>query len=216
MRASPVSANRAKALLSHVFSKAIEWGVVESNPCKVVRAFPERPRTRYVTDAEYRAALKLAPASLRVFMEFAYLTGARLGDIRSLTRQQLSDEGITYVAGKTRKLGNRPRMVRWSPRLRAVVAEAQSLHKKVARMNVFVTETGLVWSEPAFRSAWSRLIRKAMKEGVLTQSFHFHDLRAKAASDRPTDEDARKALGHSDVKTTQGYRRAPETVEPTR
>lgn len=215
-RASPVATNRKIALLSHVFTKAIEWGVLDSNPCKNVRKFSERPRTRYVTDAEFEAVAAIAPASIRLLMEFSYLTCMRLGDIRSLARQQVSEEGITYVAAKTQKHGNCATTVTWSPDLRAVVAEALSLHKKVARMHVFVTETGLVWSESGFTSAWSRLMDKALKLGVITEKFHFHDLRAKGASDRLSAEDARKALGHSNLQTTRIYRRAPEIVNPTR
>lgn len=43
------------ALLSHVFTKAIEWGVVEENPCREIRKERAKPRRRYVTEAEYAA-----------------------------------------------------------------------------------------------------------------------------------------------------------------
>ena len=58
---SPVRANREKALLSHVFNKAREWGYTDkANPCSGARGYHEDGRDRYVEDVEYRAAWEKA------------------------------------------------------------------------------------------------------------------------------------------------------------
>ncbi|WP_181919209.1 hypothetical protein [Alkalilimnicola ehrlichii] len=40
---APVRANRERALLSHVFTKAMQWGVLRYNPCRGVKRITERP-----------------------------------------------------------------------------------------------------------------------------------------------------------------------------
>jgi hypothetical protein len=51
---APVRANREKALFSHIFNKAREWGYTAAqNPCQGVKGFKESGRSRYVTDAEF-------------------------------------------------------------------------------------------------------------------------------------------------------------------
>lgn len=42
-REAKVAANREIALLSHVFRKAIRWGLAEKNPCLLVERNQERP-----------------------------------------------------------------------------------------------------------------------------------------------------------------------------
>jgi integrase len=71
----------------------VEWAAVDTNPCRDVRKFSEPKRERYVTDAEYNAVHKLASPMMRVAMDLAVLTGLRRGDLLTLTRHNLSDEG---------------------------------------------------------------------------------------------------------------------------
>ena len=62
------------ALLSHVFTKAFEWGAVDENPCREIRKERPKPRRRYVTEAEYAAAYKAMPVMLQCAMDLAVLT----------------------------------------------------------------------------------------------------------------------------------------------
>ena len=55
---SKTGANREHAFMSTVFS----WGIerkpdITDNPCKQVKKFAEKPRTRYITDDEYAAVM---------------------------------------------------------------------------------------------------------------------------------------------------------------
>ncbi|MGH9199274.1 MAG: tyrosine-type recombinase/integrase, partial [Acidimicrobiia bacterium] len=83
-KSAPVAANRQKALLSHVFSCAIRWGVVRDNPCRNVKRLPEKPRDRYVEDWEFKAIVNFSPELIRHYVVFKYLTGLRQGDILRL------------------------------------------------------------------------------------------------------------------------------------
>ena len=71
----------------------VRWGIVESNPCKVVKSFTEKPRDRYVEDWEYQAVIALASPVLRAAMEIAAITGMRQGDILKLRHADLTDTG---------------------------------------------------------------------------------------------------------------------------
>ena len=51
---APVRANREKALFSHIFNKAREWGYTAApNPCAGVKGFTERGRDAYIEDVTY-------------------------------------------------------------------------------------------------------------------------------------------------------------------
>lgn len=49
----PTTANRCLALVSHIFTAASRWGVIDvGNPCRGIDRFRERPRERYLTEEE--------------------------------------------------------------------------------------------------------------------------------------------------------------------
>ncbi len=100
-RGAPVRANREKALLSHVFSYAIRWGVTKDNPCRHVKRNPEKPRDRYVEDWELEAFKAGSGELLRNYVDFKYLTGMRKGDILRLRLEALTEDGIAVTQGKT-------------------------------------------------------------------------------------------------------------------
>lgn len=52
---APVAANRMKAALSGLFTRAIDLGIIEANPCWRVRSRTEVPRERVLTHDEIRA-----------------------------------------------------------------------------------------------------------------------------------------------------------------
>ena len=51
----PVTANKAVKILSHMYRLGEGWGLVPEgcNPCRSVEKYPERPRERFLTDAEF-------------------------------------------------------------------------------------------------------------------------------------------------------------------
>ena len=81
-QAAPVRANREKALFSHIFNKAREWGnTAAQNPCQGVKGFRETGRTRYVTDAEFDLVKAHAHFTVVDAMDLALLTGLRSADV---------------------------------------------------------------------------------------------------------------------------------------
>ena len=104
---APIRANREKSLLSHMFSMAMRWGIVDSNPCKGVARNKETPRNRFVTDTELECFRGFAKSRsetgilLAEVARLAYLTGQRRGDLLRLRLDQITDDGILIIQGKT-------------------------------------------------------------------------------------------------------------------
>ena len=94
---STVQANREIAVFSTLFNHAREWGYTEAkNPVRGVRKHREKPRDRYVTDAEFQAVYQHAHTTLRDAMDVALLTGQRPADVLNMKRVDVR-EGALWI-----------------------------------------------------------------------------------------------------------------------
>lgn len=197
-----VRANREKALLSHVFSMAIRWGLLRDNACKNVKRLSEKPRDRYVEDWELQAFVNTAPELIRQYVAFKYLTGLRQGDILKLRLDALRDDGIHVVTGKT----GRRLIIEWTGDLTYVLDHVRALRTKIKSVYLFSTRQGQPYTSDGFRSIWQRAMKKAMESGVIKERFTDHDIRAKSGTDADASGlDAQALLGHEDAATTRRY-----------
>jgi len=209
----PSAANMDVSVFSHVFTKAIRWGIVTVNPCSGVEKHKTKPRTRYVTDEEFWQVHALANERLKIAMELSLLTGLRPGDISSLTRDNLTDAGILVTPSKTKGSTGVALLIEWSDELHDVIRRAKKLKPEV-RKYLVCNSKGQKYTPVAFSRAFSRLMSRAESIGVA--HFQFRDIRAKSASD-DTLEEASKRLGHSSTDITQRvYVRTPRSVKPLR
>lgn len=208
-RSAKVSANREIALLSHVYRKAMRWGLADVNPCQGIERNRERPDRRYITDADFSVIFAKAPAYVRSAMELAYLTGQRQADILKLRRSQLQDEGIYFKQSKTGK----ELIVRWTRELRAAVDRALSAPSTIASIWVIHNRKGQAYTSSGFQSVWQKLLRRCLADGVIQERFTFRAIRAKARSDGPD----KRLLGHSNPDAmARIYQRKAEIVEPVK
>ncbi|RYU56352.1 integrase [Methylolobus aquaticus] len=209
-----VRANRERSLLSHVYKYAIRWGLVEHNPCAGVMGHKETPRRRYVTDEDYLAVHQLASPIIQSTMEVAIITGMRQGDILSLQRHQLQDDGIHVTPAKTKDRTGRKQIFEWTPGLRAAINQALALPRRLATTWVIANTHGQPYTRNGFKAMFGKLMTKALEDGLLQERFTFHDLRAKAGSEA---EDGMRLLGHQSPATTRRiYERKPDRVKPIR
>lgn len=93
-------------------------------------------------------------------------------------------------------------MIQWSEALQDVVNSAKKLRPQV-RNHLITNARGKPYTGDGFATQWDRTMTKALKVG-LTERFHFHDLRAKSASDDDL-QTASDRLGHGNVSTTERY-----------
>lgn len=220
-----VVAHREVELLSHAFTKAVQWGYIDRHPFKEeVRLTGEKPRDRYVEDWEIIELLALsAPQKkggvrmIQAYTRVKMLTGLAQGDLLRIQMPQLKEDGIHVQRHKTK---TRMTIYEWTPELRAAVEYAKSVRPALSPF-LFCTRKGEGFIDETngeaygFRSIWQRCMDRLLAETKVTQRFTEHDMRAKVGSDAETLERARALLQHADARTTQAiYRRKPERVKP--
>lgn len=215
------------ALLSHAYTKAVEWGYLDRHPFKSeVRVTAPKPRTRYIEDWEIIACLTLPPmrkkGSVRMiqgYIKLKLLTGLRAGDMLRLQEKDIRDDGIHVTTGKTGK----PVIYEWTPDLRAAITEIRAARPIRIAPLLFCTKKGKGYVNETtgdctgWHSMWQRFMDRVLAETAVTERFTEHDLRAKCASDAETLERARQMLTHADSRTTNRiYRRKPERIQPAK
>ncbi len=208
----PQLALKAMATLSHVFSWAAEWGVVERNPCAGVQRPPQPRRTRYPTDEEFAGVYEHCPPMHQIAMDLALLTGLRREDILKLDRDSVTDDGLLVSTGKTGK----PLLFVWSDDLQAVVDRAMATQPKVRRA-IVCNKQGRAYTPDGFSTIWRRARERVIEAGKLREPYRFNDIRAKSASDDDNADRASHRLGHTNRQTTERYYlRKPKKVDPLR
>lgn len=230
-RMSPTSANRELEVLSHAFTKSIEWGAREDHPMieGKFRKLPTPPRTRYVEDWEVLEALSLSPRrrhgslhAVRAYIKIKLLTGLRRGDLLGLRAPDLQEDGIHVQPRKTARTTGKRIVIEWTPALREAIEEALAARPVDIAPWLFCTRRGEPYMRPdgsanAWDSMWQRFMDRVLSETTVKQRFTEHDLRAKCASDADTLAHAQQLLAHANSATTQRiYRRRPERVKPLR
>jgi integrase len=131
---TPTNANRVQALVSSVFSFALDAGLVEANPCSRLRKRGvENVGRRVLTDEELRLFwldIVKAPVSRTVglALRFALLTAARVSETAQATRAEFHDLDEPTRAGwivpAERCKNARAHFVPLSPLAREAVLEA--------------------------------------------------------------------------------------------
>ncbi len=200
---APIRANREVALLSRMFSRLVNQGALDINPCTGVERNEEIERDRLVTDSEFEAFLVFcesnghlgadspmktaSDAGLRLALaaRVAYLTGKALGQVLRISKTQVTDEGIVF--GK-RKRGAST-LVTFTPALRQAVDACKALPSKIASTYLIYNTAGQPYTASGFKSMWQRMMGAWVEQGK--ERFTFHDLRAKAVTD--VTEEGRKA-----------------------
>jgi integrase len=177
--AAPATIRYEMAVLGRMYTLAIHAGLLTAKP-PMPTIKVRNTRTGFFETDEIERVLAALPEDLRPAIEFAYLTGWRIGEIKSLTWAQI--DGDAYVIrlepGTTKNEEGRTFPFRKYPRLGALLA--QQLDRTLALQR----ETGRIipwvfwWhGEPIreFRRTWRRACEFARCPGRLV-----HDLRRTA------------------------------------
>lgn len=223
-----VAAHREIELLSHAFTKAVEWGYIDKHPFKdEIRLSGEKPRDRYVEDWEIIEALSLKSKrkkgsvfAVQAYLRLKLLTGLAQGDLLRLTETQLREDGIHNQRHKTAHSTGKRTIYEWTPELKEAVDLAKA-SRPCPSPFLFCNNQGLGYvnettgKAPGWKSMWQRFMTRVMTETKVKEHFTEHDLRAKAGSDAQSLEHARALLAHADIRTTDRiYRRKAERVKP--
>ncbi len=205
-RKAKVSANREKALLSHLWNWCRKKGYTDlPNPCAGVNRNRERGRDVYVDDEVLQAVYDAADQVLRDAIDLAYLTGQRPADVRDLDRRHIKNGVLSFRQAKTR-----------APIQLSITGELKVLiDRLLARKppegapistRLLLGEDWLPMGKDALRYRFDRARERA---GIEKDAFQFRDLRAKAGTDKADSagdiRQAQQQLGHQSVTTTEIY-----------
>jgi len=212
LSAKPNMANRCLTVLRIVFTWAVEWQRVDSNPCIGVKRLPEAKRKRLLSDAEWKAIYLKAGPRLKLIMRLQLLTGQRIGDVLSIRRSQLTDAGVEFAQQKT----DARLVVKWSPDLRSAVEDALALLGEAQTLTLFRSSTG---GPPDYSSVREQFANAAAEAGV--EDARPNDQRAQSGTKIKQQQGKAAAtalLGHVNPSQTETYlrdREAPEVEGPS-
>ena len=205
---SKTQANHEIALLSRIFRKAMQWGVVDRNPVKGVEKHKAIARHRYVEDWELDEFLSVSTPFFLAWVNVKMMTGLRQGDMLAMLLSSLRDDGIRFKSRKTGRKG----FISWAPELKMAVTALKACNQKQG-LTIVCDRSGKAMSDSAFQNRWRAVMTRALEKTELTERFTEHDLRAKHATDvDAAGGNATANLLHDDKRTTEDYLRAKKSV----
>ena len=200
----PATINRHVATLKHMFTKAVEWEMVEEDVLKRLRKVKllkeNNRRLRYLSKEKCQALLKECDSHVRPIVTVALNTGMRKGEILGLTWDSVDlKHGFILLEQDDTKNGER----REIPVNEAARAALQSVTRRLDVPYVFYDhETGNSYKD--VKKGFNGACRRA---GIV--DFRFHDLRHTFAShlvmngvDLTT---VKELLGHKTLALTLRY-----------
>jgi integrase len=212
--------NREMSCLSHLFTKAKEWKMVEKHPFedgKSLQLKEDNERMRYLEENELQTLLAECPEHLRRIVICAVNTGMDRGEILKLKWEQVRKGFIhlgVHKTSPTRKVPINKDLeqlfkeirLEQGPGVKYVFTYAKSEDKLKGRMTVRRRK------EPApvperirnIKTAFNASVRRA---GI--EDFRFKDLRHTFASHMvmrgATMKELQELMGHRDMKMTNRY-----------
>lgn len=212
-------------VLRHLYTKAVEWGVIDRHPFKgEVRISKSAPRSRYVSDDELSLfKANYATEKIAAYLELKELTGLSKQDILCIKLEDIKEDGLH---AHRRKTNAKPKVYCWDERglLRRALEQIKAVHGRghVGSLWLFHTRTGdryyridssgrATGKPSGFDSIWQRCMQRWKTDGHTP--FTDHDIRAKVASDVEL-QHAQQLLDHTDPAVTDRvYRRAARVVK---
>ena len=205
-------ANRHMSVLKHVFTKAIEWGAIDSHPMHsgAFKMFPEkRSKMRIPTDDEVREAIKIANPMLQSYCKLKLITGLRLTDLLALTVHDITDDYLEVMLSKTEERTEQVLRFNLTDEMRDIIKECRE--RKPLSKYLFKTRTGECQlkddnTATGFESQWQRWQKKFPKEKRFTE----RSIRNLVGSQDEL-EIASERLGHASTATTKKFYRSNVT-----
>jgi integrase len=166
------------ACLSKMFGWLAQHRKVENNPCRGVhRPDPSTARDRVLTDAEivkFWSATDTISGMFAPLLRILLLTGSRLNEVAGMTREELSDDGLTWNIPGSRTKNKRPHVVPLAALAREILSGL------TARSGLLFTTTG---RSPV--SGFSK-IKSRLDNSMSIPAWRLHDLRRTAATGMAT------------------------------
>jgi integrase len=210
---SQKKANLDLEVLSHMFTKAIEWGIIHMHPMtnKKVTKFSLKARRVRIDQAELVAFAATLPRQWQLYISLKLWTGRRKGELLRLTRFDIVEQGMRFVNNKN---PDDEFILEWEPETRAIIKDILNLPGYTRNRYLFHTRNDEPYikadgNTSGFDTIWQRYMVKAINSGKVKTRFTEHDIRKVRAS-QLSREQAQHLLRHTTPKQTETYQ-----VEPT-
>lgn len=212
-RGAPYRANRVIALISKMFSLAIEWKLVNENPALGVTRNDEVGRENYLSK-EQRLRLLIAldqhrDQEVANIVRILVLTGCRRGEALAMRWSHLDLMERTWSKPATATKQKKPHHVPLSDSVCSILTSIRAEAEELAReqrgsMSDFVFPRGVSNHRAGIKRHWAEICKVADLHGV-----RIHDLRHSFASVLVGKGESLpiigRLLGHSSISTTARY-----------
>lgn len=191
------SLNREIATLKAIINRAIRNGQLEKNPIAFFKFFKETPRNRTLTPDEYKRLLENCSKRTKIFVQLAYVTAMRKGEIIGLRWDQVDFQHkvIVLEATDTKTLEKRE-----VPLDEALIEMLRQVPRTLGCPYVFTFKGKHIGD---IKTNFNSACRRAGLKG-----FHFHDLRHCAITNmRKAGVPDNVIMSISGHKTTSMFRR---------
>ena len=208
----PYEANRALALVSVMFEKAIEWEHLPDNtvnPTRRVKKFKEESRTRYLSKSELALFLQAVDEVVldpyfRAYYRLNLLTGCRKSELLTLRWEQVTLEGEAPKIHLSHTKAGRAHDIPLTPQAVAILTDLQRNHRKPDNPFVFCSERNPGGHLVNVRKVLQRILEHAGLPDV-----RIHDLRRTTASLMVNSganlHVVSRLLNHADISTTASH-----------
>jgi integrase len=222
LQATPYRANRTLALLSHMFSKAMEWKWAKENPVRGVERYQEHRRERWLNDEElkrlHEALDKYPDQQAANALRLIALTGSRKGEVLKATWEEFDlDRGDwTKPSHHTKQ-----KKLEHVPLSEVVIALLARMRPENATGPLFIGRDGKA-ARVSLRKPWTQVCKAAGLAEAIELSgkrrekitkwkplIRVHDLRHTFASHLVSKgtslQIVGKLIGHTQASTTMRY-----------
>ncbi len=206
------AANRSLALLSKIYSKAIDWGLEGSNPCRGIKKFKEKSRERFIQGDEitrFFESLNNEPSeTFKDFFYLSLLTGARRNNVQAMHWSDINFNRAEWLVEETKN--GEPQTIPLIPQ--AIIILKERYDNKISDW-VFPSATSKSGHIEEPKKVWKNLLERA---GI--KDLRIHDLRRTLGSwQAATGANSYiigKSLGHKTQQATAIYARL--NMDPVR
>jgi integrase len=222
LQATPYRANRVLALVSHMFSKAMDWKWVKENPVRGVERYQEHRRERWLNSDElkrlHEALDKYSDQEAANALRLIALTGSRKSEVLKATWEEFDlDRGAwTKPSHHTKQ-----KKLEHVPLSEAVLTLLRGMKPEDATGLVFPGRDGKV-ARVSLRKPWMQVCKAAgLAQAIISKGkrrkqvtkykplIRVHDLRHTFASHLVSKgtslQIVGKLIGHTQAATTMRY-----------
>ncbi len=203
---SGATVNRELALVKRSLKYAVRWGYIVQSPVPEgqVEGMNENKRERYLTDEEYKNIQIYLDRSQSRVVDCLYFSAQRSGRIFALQWKQIDFGNRTIVFNTKSKNKKAAEVVYINGPLLIILKGIYEERKTRAVISPYVFSNRNGSPVGSIKKAWKTACKRAGVENA-----RIHDIRHKAITDMSKAgvplAKIKKAVGHSQVQTTDGY-----------